>query len=91
MRSKQFLVVVEEEALAFTRPEAVELFESCGLTREQAHIALDHSMDAPERCTTAPSSAAVETAGHRSTRQPGVSVILLRPKSCRLKQLQHNP
>ena len=63
MRSKQFLVVVEEEALAFTRPEAVELFESCGLTREQAHIALDHTMDAPERCTTAPSSCSSRNCG----------------------------
>ncbi len=43
MRSKQFLVVIEEEALAFTRPEAVSLFESYGLSAEQANIALDHT------------------------------------------------
>ena len=43
MRSKQFLLVVEEETLAFTRPEAVSLFESYGLTREEASIALDHT------------------------------------------------
>jgi LuxR family maltose regulon positive regulatory protein len=43
LRSKQSLVVIEEEALAFTRPEAVALFESYGLSSEQASIALDHS------------------------------------------------
>ena len=43
MRSKQFLVVVDEETLAFTRAEAVQLFASYGLTSEQAHIALDHT------------------------------------------------
>ena len=43
LRSKQSLVVIEEEALAFTRPEAIELFESYGLSSEQAGIALDHS------------------------------------------------
>jgi LuxR family maltose regulon positive regulatory protein len=43
MRSKQFLVVIDEEALAFTRSEAVSLFESYGLSCEQANIALDHT------------------------------------------------
>lgn len=43
LRSKQSLVVIEEEALAFTRPEAIALFESYGLSSEQATIALDHS------------------------------------------------
>jgi LuxR family maltose regulon positive regulatory protein len=43
LRSKQSLMVIEEEALAFTRPEAIALFESYGLSSEQASIALDHS------------------------------------------------
>jgi LuxR family maltose regulon positive regulatory protein len=43
MRSKQFLVVIEEETLAFTRPEAIALFESYGLSSKQANIALDHT------------------------------------------------
>ena len=43
LRSKQSLVVIEEEWLAFTRPEAIDLFESYGLSSEQASIALDHS------------------------------------------------
>ena len=43
MRSKQSLVVVDEGTLAFTRPEAVTLFESYGLSSEQASIALDHT------------------------------------------------
>ena len=43
LRSKQSLVVVEEEALAFTRSEAIALFESYGLASEEASIALDHS------------------------------------------------
>lgn len=43
LRSKQSLVVIEEEALAFTRPEAIALFESYGLSSDQARIALDHS------------------------------------------------
>ena len=43
LRSKQSLVVIEEEALAFTRPEAIALFETYGLSSEQASIALDHS------------------------------------------------
>jgi LuxR family maltose regulon positive regulatory protein len=43
MRSKQFLVVFEEEALAFTRPEAISLFESYDLSTNQANIALDHT------------------------------------------------
>lgn len=43
MRSKQSLVVIDEATLAFTRPEAIDLFESYGLSSEQASIALDHS------------------------------------------------
>jgi LuxR family maltose regulon positive regulatory protein len=43
MRSKQSLVVIDEETLAFTRPEAVALFESYGLNQDQANIALDHT------------------------------------------------
>jgi LuxR family maltose regulon positive regulatory protein len=43
MRSKQYLLVIEEETLAFTRAEAGSLFESYGLTLEEAHIALDHT------------------------------------------------
>jgi LuxR family maltose regulon positive regulatory protein len=43
MRSKQTLSVIDEETLSFNREEAVSLFESYGLSREQACIALDHS------------------------------------------------
>jgi len=43
MRSKQTLAVIDEACLAFTRQEAIELFESYGLSREQASIALDHT------------------------------------------------
>jgi LuxR family transcriptional regulator, maltose regulon positive regulatory protein len=43
MRSKQSLVVIDEETLAFTRPEAIVLFQSYGLTQDQASIALDHA------------------------------------------------
>ena len=43
MRSKQFLVVIEEETLAFSRTEAISLFETYGLSMEQANIALDHT------------------------------------------------
>jgi LuxR family transcriptional regulator, maltose regulon positive regulatory protein len=43
MRSKQSLSVIEEPALAFTRQEASELFESHGLSCEEAIIALDHT------------------------------------------------
>jgi LuxR family maltose regulon positive regulatory protein len=43
MRSKQTLYVVDEDTLAFTRAEAFALFQSQGLTPEQASIALDHS------------------------------------------------
>ena len=43
MRSKQTLSVIEESTLAFTRHETVELFESYGLTSEQAAVALDHT------------------------------------------------
>jgi LuxR family maltose regulon positive regulatory protein len=43
MRSKQSLVVVDETTLAFTRTEAIALFDSYGLSPEQASIALDHT------------------------------------------------
>jgi LuxR family maltose regulon positive regulatory protein len=43
MRSKQSLVVIDEETLAFTRPEAVALFASYGLSQDQASISLDHT------------------------------------------------
>lgn len=43
MRSKQTLLVIDEETLAFTRKEATELFESYGLSPEQASIAVDHT------------------------------------------------
>ena len=43
MRSKQSLVVIDESALAFTRPEAIALFESYGLSPEQASITVDHT------------------------------------------------
>jgi ATP/maltotriose-dependent transcriptional regulator MalT len=43
LRSKQMLLVIDEDTLAFTRVEAAELFESYGLSREQASIAVDHT------------------------------------------------
>jgi LuxR family transcriptional regulator, maltose regulon positive regulatory protein len=43
MRSKQTLSVIAEEYLAFTRQEAIELFESHALSIEHASIALDHT------------------------------------------------
>lgn len=43
MRSKQTLLVIDEETLAFTSTEALELFESHGLSGEHARIALDHT------------------------------------------------
>lgn len=43
MRSKQSLVVIDEATLAFTRSEAITLFESYGLSRNQASIALDYT------------------------------------------------
>ncbi|MGI8732177.1 MAG: AAA family ATPase [Pyrinomonadaceae bacterium] len=43
MRSKQTLSVIEEETLAFTRQETMELFEKYGLSPEHASIALDHT------------------------------------------------
>jgi LuxR family maltose regulon positive regulatory protein len=43
MRSKQSLVVIDESALAFSRSEAVALFQTYGLSPEQASIALDHT------------------------------------------------
>lgn len=41
MRSKQTLLVIEEEFLAFTRQEAIELFQNYELSIEQVGIALD--------------------------------------------------
>ena len=43
LRSKQSLVVIDEATLAFSRAEAIFLFESYGLTGDQACIALDHT------------------------------------------------
>ncbi len=43
MRSKQSLVVIDEETLAFTRLEVIALFDSYGVSSEQANIALDHT------------------------------------------------
>lgn len=43
MRSKQTLSVIDEATLAFTRPEAIELFESFGLTSEEASVAWVHT------------------------------------------------
>jgi LuxR family maltose regulon positive regulatory protein len=43
MRSKQTLSVIAEEYLAFTRPEAIERFESYGLSSEHAILALDQT------------------------------------------------
>jgi hypothetical protein len=43
MRSKQTLSLIDEDMLAFTRDEAIILFQRYGLTPEQANIALDHS------------------------------------------------
>lgn len=41
MRSKQTLLVLDEEFLAFTLQEAIELFQGYALSIEQARIALD--------------------------------------------------
>jgi len=43
MRSKQSLVVMDEATLAFTRSEAIALFDTYGLSSDQASIALDHT------------------------------------------------
>jgi LuxR family maltose regulon positive regulatory protein len=43
MRSKQTLTVLDEETLSFTRQEAIEFFESYGLSAEEACIAFDHT------------------------------------------------
>ncbi|HUE83279.1 MAG TPA: AAA family ATPase [Pyrinomonadaceae bacterium] len=43
MRSKQTLSVIDEDALAFTKGEALDLFGCYGLTSQQASIALDHT------------------------------------------------
>jgi LuxR family maltose regulon positive regulatory protein len=43
MRSKQSLMVIEEPELAFTLPEAIELFKSYGLTDAHAEVGLTHS------------------------------------------------
>ena len=43
MRSKQTLCVIEEDALAFTRQETIDLFKSYGLSSEQAAFALDQA------------------------------------------------
>ncbi len=43
MRSKQTLFVIDEETLAFTRDEAMGLFDQYGLSGDQASIALAHA------------------------------------------------
>lgn len=43
MRSKQTLSVLDEDVLAFTKPETLELFANYGLSNDQACIALDHT------------------------------------------------
>lgn len=43
MRSKQTLLVIEEEFLAFTREEAIKLFQSYDLSIEEVSIALDRT------------------------------------------------
>ncbi len=43
MRSKQTLEVIDEATLAFTREEAVELFETYGLSGEQTRLAFDRT------------------------------------------------
>jgi LuxR family maltose regulon positive regulatory protein len=43
MRSKQTLEVIDEATLAFTREEAVELFETYGLSGEHARVAFDRT------------------------------------------------
>ncbi|MEK6281330.1 MAG: hypothetical protein AABN95_13335 [Acidobacteriota bacterium] len=65
MRSKQSLVVIDEETLAFSRPEAIALFESYGLSSEQANIALDH--------THGRASALDDVAAFLQRSQPGVA------------------
>ena len=43
MRSKQTLEVIDEDSLAFTRDEAVALFETYGLSRQHAYLAFDRT------------------------------------------------
>jgi len=43
MRSKQTLEVIDETSLAFTRDEAVELFEIYGISRQLAYLAWDRT------------------------------------------------
>lgn len=43
MRSKQTLEVIDEQSLAFTCEEAGELFESHGLSRQLAYLAVDRT------------------------------------------------
>lgn len=43
MRSKQTLEVIDEATIAFTREEAVGLFESYGLSSEHALLAFEHT------------------------------------------------
>jgi LuxR family maltose regulon positive regulatory protein len=69
MRSKQSLVVIDEETLAFTRPEAIALFESYGLSPEQASIALDHTHG---RAVALDESAAfLQRSGKTANERPG--------------------
>jgi LuxR family maltose regulon positive regulatory protein len=43
MRSKQTLSVIDEDLLSFSREEAIRLFETLGLTAEQALAGIEHS------------------------------------------------
>jgi len=69
MRSKQSLVVIDEETLAFTRPEAIALFESYELSPDQASIALDHTHG---RAAALDESAAfLQRSGKTANQRPG--------------------
>jgi LuxR family maltose regulon positive regulatory protein len=68
MRSKQTLTVLDEDALGFNRQEAVDFFESCGLSAEEACIALDHTRG---RASALASFAAARVQGDRRNGSSG--------------------
>jgi LuxR family maltose regulon positive regulatory protein len=71
MRSKQSLVVIDEATLAFTRSEAIALFETYGLSQDQASIALDHTHG---RAVALDESAAfLQRSAMATTNKPGQS------------------
>ena len=73
MRSKQSLSVIDDGTLAFTRPEAVELFQSYGLSRQQASIALDHTHGRAatlDACAESLSQAGSSTSGLTAAKTP---------------------